>query len=859
MMMNDDLRIESTIAIGKRNKEVMALVHNWCKHARIEKCGGTGLIELETGLPIGHHRMACDNAAAGGMGTWHLADAAIDFYDRNCANCSKRVPVRLPNLSSLVSERDAQLRRAAEELRVKEEKLALQLATRQARRQALRSGLAAVSASIFDFIDEIDRGESEGACEKLLGAAKLAPETFTPAIVEYLFVSLESHELWIDEIGLKLLQMLSADPSRLANCAMRSLGKHASIVIACEIIQANADLVDESLIPAALPALVWRAEPERALSFSGGPTVHDPRPLVAIHRAFRLSVEKAIGLALDERAPYRVSVGGRAVIVLAENSDLKASVYARSLAAKLARAHILIERRETGYHGDDEAITHLQTALALALAHDPETTDKIIAQFIEGAPAEGEMRLCKVYAAILNPRRGRGDEERRMNPAALLALRRLIGITNKSLDYEILRVCSDAFSHMPEVANTLARKEMVTLLGAAILLDDRINSLAAQPHQQSNFVAAMEQSNLHQLLYTIQGSLIEWAAQAASDDLPATEEFLSLIRDIPEGNDDVRSVLVSKLHEIMKMPAGLNAALPALYAAMLHTSTLVRAAASKTIKDMNRVRREDMPDLLYEAFVMHLFDPYIIVHKAAVRTLQSITLPKNFEISAKVALRMWIDYYAVAMKDEKFLFQCIEIYLSRYAQAHEKEGGLGRVFVALLERLNPDVIARDLEWLVRELGSIDACADLVIKTLADERTSEYQQEYVLSAVNVLTVAAIQKHKSQLVAIAIAQPENRELASNLIETLTRSGAWTEAVQICQTMYGSIHNTVERMSWKLYANLDLIATRYEEAIALGQMDALSALSKDWKETERQIEQLRAKNAKISHSFPSIPGTY
>jgi hypothetical protein len=44
--------IAETIKAGERNRDTMVLVRNFCAHARIEKFGGTGMVEQATGLPI---------------------------------------------------------------------------------------------------------------------------------------------------------------------------------------------------------------------------------------------------------------------------------------------------------------------------------------------------------------------------------------------------------------------------------------------------------------------------------------------------------------------------------------------------------------------------------------------------------------------------------------------------------------------------------------------------------------------------------------------------------------------------------------------------------------------------------------
>ena len=113
--------IQQAIEIGEQNRRTVELVQNWCAHARIEKMGGVGLIEAETGLPIGHHAMKCDYASAAGFASWDLRQAALDFYDRNCIDCKHCRPAGFPSLAVLVKERDdMRAAQAAEKARLDE-------------------------------------------------------------------------------------------------------------------------------------------------------------------------------------------------------------------------------------------------------------------------------------------------------------------------------------------------------------------------------------------------------------------------------------------------------------------------------------------------------------------------------------------------------------------------------------------------------------------------------------------------------------------------------------------------------------------------------------------------------------------
>ena len=153
-----------TVEVGQRNQEVKVLIQNWCGHARIEKFGGTGMIEAATGFPIGHHSMACDHAPAGGSATWHLEDAALEFYDRNCVSCKVRQPLRLPNLVELVRRRDQQAAARVADQQREAKKLRDQAHARQEARAALQANATVPVSSLIDDLQHLvnTRGASVG-------------------------------------------------------------------------------------------------------------------------------------------------------------------------------------------------------------------------------------------------------------------------------------------------------------------------------------------------------------------------------------------------------------------------------------------------------------------------------------------------------------------------------------------------------------------------------------------------------------------------------------------------------------------------------------------------------------------------
>jgi hypothetical protein len=129
--MTLDDSIQKAVRIGERNKEIIEFAENWCGHLEVRQSGRVGLEEIETGLPIGMRSFQCPYASAAGLAGMNLEVVALDFYDRNCVSCKERLPVRLPNLSALVGERDAAQKRDSEARASRPERQAGELAARR--------------------------------------------------------------------------------------------------------------------------------------------------------------------------------------------------------------------------------------------------------------------------------------------------------------------------------------------------------------------------------------------------------------------------------------------------------------------------------------------------------------------------------------------------------------------------------------------------------------------------------------------------------------------------------------------------------------------------------------------------------
>lgn len=214
--------IAETIKAGERNRDTMVLVHNWCRHGRMEKFGRTGMIEAATGLPIGLHGMRCDYAPEGGFASWDFRDSVIDFYDRNCSACMHRKPVRLPNILEIVAERDRAREAQAAADAAAQSYADAALAARQGVRAALKPDLGAVAQTLVDDIGLYDVDRSKENFDRVTQSARLAPEHFGPALIDHV-ADLAASSHWFIDPALIILDAVSPGDSRIVTLALKAL------------------------------------------------------------------------------------------------------------------------------------------------------------------------------------------------------------------------------------------------------------------------------------------------------------------------------------------------------------------------------------------------------------------------------------------------------------------------------------------------------------------------------------------------------------------------------------------------------------------------------------------------------------
>jgi hypothetical protein len=834
--------IQEAVAIGEKNKRTLELLHNWCGLVRVRKHGGVGMVEQMTGLPIGHHFLECPHAPAGGMAAWDLAETALDFHDRNCVECKFRKAMGLPNLSVLLAEREQQRSKQRLEQECQAKDRAGRLAAREAARQKIRATLDAVEITTLDRITELDR-EEDGAGQRLVQTATLAPETFTPEIFDHLFQLVESREHHLVGSCLETLTHLQVHQTRLCNAALVALRSYALRETAGAIVERDCAKADEALIAGAVPALISLANP------SPSPLSFDDRrlrvvgPLQALYSHHKNAVQAALKEMIEDRRPYTVRLAARGLAALLPSDKTLSAFIVPELVAKLVRANRLLEGRPDEI---EDTLNDIRDVLVRSFKADPSKVDQLIQDFLIGASDEGAAELYKIYDEVLRDRRFGERKAIPITEAHGVAFRRLVVAAAEATTDEVRDATSHAFYGEPYDLAPVAAKEIDLLLGSAAILDGKLTALNDEKATRKD-ESVWDRRARRQHLSNLSESFVRWACiSAANAGQTSLEAVLKILRSLPEGSNRLVAAIIGNFSAMMCTTEGLIACLPDFYTAQVGSSPLVRSYAATAMGEMRGTTHDNLPSLAFEAFCAQLSDPYLVVHQAAIHALDHFDLPEEYDARAKAALSSWIVHYAADRPTDDFLVRAIDLYVRRYVGGENMAGKVGARLVAILMKAKPYVAAKEIRYANNVYISAPGYADLLCHVMNDSDAMHIYHEDLIQRVTELPRQVVLEKRAKLMALGTKWfLQYRLISGVLIELLTSSGAWSDAAAFSKSQHDGVEDNTRNKQLRLHLALRMIACAFEAAVKSNDVPVIEKLSKEFQSTLAELEKDNATN--------------
>lgn len=846
----DDLEdsINNAVEAGQRNLRATKLLSNWCFHAELVRSPGRGMIEAETGLPIGHMGVQCKFSKKNSMLCWLLEDAAYDFYQNNCKGCAERVPERIPNIMDFVGPREqtAETRKRAREEEEKERKQ--KQIDRQQERANLRYELSLEETFVFDLLDELDQENIASDDPRLEQLANLAPETFTKNVIEHLLPAVLNEYLPYSKHAAKALLRAPLEPEEKLSVAVRLLSSYEKSAAAIEVVLSDAEKLSQGDLTSVLRRFVSMAlGPRPGLRFGGDePIMRDAAPIHSLFEKRRAEICVEVNELLSDSNPNKI--GAAVEIILATDSDELLLKHARSIFAKLMRRRTLLP----GERRDSSVLYYLREAASKCFGRFPEETDKIIQSFLADNDDTGRKEALRTYDSVL---RHRYREKVKIGTAQRIAFRRLLWAAVERPDS--MDDAGQFFRHSWDKFAQLAVEHFDDLIGAAATLSEKYDQVNTKHPLvlADNVLDQMDRSNKCTAINSLQGALIEWAAVGAkSKGREGIEQFLELYRSLPDAQTQMRGNMIAHVSKLLTGVESLKLVLSDWYRALMDESSLVRASAVHAWEDVPYDLVKNFPDLFFEAFSILLTDPYIIVHKSAVHSLRRRSFPEDKRGLTKRGLWTLILYYSQESKKEDFVVDCIDTFAFLCLSPEERKGKLGLLLSGILLSLDGNALYRAVDRLHYSFKDVPGFVKVALKSIKDVYTRSISTDDCATAILRAPCNELQNSvddiKNAFEALRPFRPEGFIEAILYAAALTKAGNHATASTCFRELVASIPAEDRNEHWRIEAALVSTASELEHIIQNGG-DFLE-LVKEWSSLLKESEKENEERAKL-RDFP------
>ena len=831
--------INETIAHGRKNLRTAERIRNWCKHARITRFGGVGLIEQATGVPIGHMGVECNNAPTGSPQCWDLEEAAISFYVSDCERCSKREPGVGPDIGPLI-----EAHKKRENVRVKNR---VEHQEQEARRQAeqnrqfneLRRSASRETNQVVDLIEAVEGCEDKQAADALVELARVTLESFSAPIVEYLTQQVFAGNQRLKTAALRTLLTLPVHPDRKRALAVEDASDYGVHEMSARYLEGTAEALSQEEVKAVLQSLVLLAIPPT------GPGLNRRRPmagpLLALASHHGEVVVNTLREWLGSGVEHRVETAVRAVWALTAQHPSLVRPFLREVFGKLLRHKILLPSFDE-YDGD-YGLSTLRNACTCLFVALPIHVDEILQSLLHGGDGVARSESARLYGEVLEEE---GDGTA-LREAQAIAFERLLWMVVESPEDESSSAGLHFFSYIRPDLFPVAATHHDAMIGAACTLSGKMEAPDDDGIIETPKTGFEEFERRHRRdsVRRLQGHLVAWAfAVASHQGKEGVRRVLDVYVSLPDAEVDMRANMVEHLANLMGHPECVNLVLPHLYTAMTSPEALVRGSAATALGKVPHNLIRDFPRLLFEVYLVLFADPVVYVHKSAVRALRINLFPEDLKLDLTHALLVLIRVYAREKTDDEFVTECLEHFVDGCLTDTQMSGGHGEFVVGIISQLNDMLACRAVERLGRSLIASPGFVGLCAKCLRGEWLRHTgDRERIFRFLDNVPRKRLGEARSEVVEAALSLANNSPHQTQpLIVLLAKAGCWAGATHVCEQVLAKIPDTLRERSLRLHFEVLRQVCAFEEARPTGGITTDQAEA-NWAALMKQVNEDRA----------------
>ncbi|MGH2960478.1 MAG: hypothetical protein ACRDKE_12790 [Solirubrobacterales bacterium] len=437
------------------------------------------------------------------------------------------------------------------------------------------------------------------------------------------------------------------------------------------------------------------------------------------------------------------------------------------------------------YWGDPR--NDIVDALAVAFVFEPEET-----------AASLEIRAVSLDDAVRDALFGAFDSsirhERRRNlgaPSAQrvaleVAFRRIGGDWGAEVQQDAARLIELASRWEAEIAAGFVDQVFGALIQIVTGSDTSTGSAILTPPSEPYLAEIERQSDeirRNGLITSMReslGNLVEVAPREVANNV-----FSILDGPAPasDSEKEMLGIAVRVLGDLGRRADLLPEVLPALWTALVHSEQLIRSYAVESWGSIAAVDHRTLPSDLSELLPTLLTDPYVIVHKTAVRTLANgLEIPDAVQFQVVSSLIALAEHYKTS--DSRLLMEILTV-LWRESLRSPKPDVMREYALVLAEALDGYEKERFLERRIAEGLTLPEFTPRLVEVCADARRarSDHRDDKFLALLRDRPSAELESRLVEIVEAARSHlPGNSWETQKFVEILQRCGDWKLAVEL-----------------------------------------------------------------------------
>jgi hypothetical protein len=860
--MDQDNELRGLREIGERNRVTLTLLKNWCAHAEVVSEGSGGLFQEVTGLPIAMCRVACIHERAAASISMHLDANALDFHDRNCIDCDKRIPVKFPNLSYLVGERDR-----------KRENGMLAAANRQRTERALLEARTIERSQVFEkptsaqnslltLLDLLDREPNEETEREfafgMRSVGRVANARFVEAVIAVMQAG-GSHRV---RGALLALEAAEYDSVSLGTFALEALSRNEAVETAARLAIDHMTHLHHDQIQKAGPRLLQLAGRTVSLPFEGDGVIC-PEALKVAYKIAPDIVQKVIESALASEAKEWRRTGCFAIEALIQE-ELEFDV------VSITRALVESFRLPDDIYLDGPAYGAVACLLAQMAHRFQDPVEAVLGANEEDRDERVRAGVFRAYTEVFRRRDLSTGEivtesvatEQSAAAVEARALERIVAIISILAEDERLGLAIDFLRSGADRIVTLQGATSATpvLLGIAAIACERsdaankASSVILDPRPEPLRELDFEEAALQ--LASLASEILDLVTNLACKHPDAAFRsetvrlLLETLQALPSHADRFRAKLVKQLGKLYGDHSLRGTLLPEIYSAMTHVSVRVRSAATLAYADVcSHVSPEVLPSLLHESFLVQLGDPYVAVHKVALRCLRQIGLPEVYRHSAFELVANLVSAYQnePGRRDEFFLADALSRLLKLAPEKPSLTEAVKRYVVDVARSLSLEALYHFLRESARILYATPGIGELVLTLPFRTRMLDYRSEFVLKTLRALPREEVRRVSDRLIEVGVTAARRNPLtAFPLLELLDRHGESKGAHSLAMAAVEASGSERSQLPGRLRMSVYSKALEIENALNEGTLEDLASLMAELRRLETEI----AEDDRLNH---------